>query len=250
MVSFLISGSPAAGDDKKEPIATDRPDFTETAETVPFGMSQIESGYTFSRNGAERAHSIGELLLRIATGRRTELRLGINSFAAALGPGRNLSGFEDMSVGFKLKLIDGDLSNGFRRPNVALIGGVTVPTGSSAYRENTVQPESKLCLAWQLSERVSLGSNLNYGLPTENGSRFSQFSGTLSFGYALSNRHAAYLEYFAFIPGGRGGPNTSYLDGGMTFLVNDDFQLDARAGIGMNSTSPDYFVGLGAARRW
>jgi hypothetical protein len=234
----------------EEPIATDRPDFTETAESVPLGRIQLEVGYTFARLSDERAHTLGEFLLRIATGRRTEARIGINSYSWVRSSSGRMSGLEDSTLGFKLELADGAETPGFGRPAVALIGQTTIPTGAPGFRENSLQPEAKLCLAWDLCENLSLGSNLNYGWPSEGGSRFGQFSGTLAFGYSLNARMGAFIEYFTFAPASQGGPNSSYVDGGFTYLVNDDFQLDFRAGLGLNSSSPEYFIGAGFGIRW
>ena len=36
-----------------------------------------------------------------------------------------------------------------------------------------------------------------------------------------------------------------YLDGGLTFLLTDDLQLDWRAGFGLNDASDDFFTGVG-----
>lgn len=59
-------------------IATDRPDFTESAETVPWGRVQLEMGYTFTQEkGARlsyREHTMPEFLLRIGIVERFELR--------------------------------------------------------------------------------------------------------------------------------------------------------------------------------
>ena len=245
LLALFISVPCCAQDD---PIATDRPDFTETAESVPFGRIQLEGGYTFATVDDERSHSLGELLLRIATGRRTEARIGINSYSWVRSSAGRVSGFEDPTLGFKAKLRDG--APGFRTPTIAVIGHTTIPTGSCGFREDNFQPEAKLCFAWDLAERLAMGSNLNYAWASEDGARFGQFSGTLAFGYSVNDRMGAFLEYFTFVPAGKGGPNANYIDGGFTFLVNNDYQLDVRAGFGLNSARPDYFIGAGFGRRW
>jgi len=239
-----------AQENKPDPIVTDRPDFTESAEVVPFQQLQLEGGYTFTRISRDREHTLGEFLLRVTTGRRTEFRAGLNSYTVTRSPSGHASGMEDISLGLKVKLMDGDERFGLSRPHVALIAATTLPTGASSYRENNWQPEVKFCFGWDLSERLALSSNLNYAYASEGGAQFSQFSGSLSFGYGLTERLGTYLEYFGFVPASKGGPNAGYLNGGVTYLVHNDYQLDLRAGIGLNSPQPDYFVGVGAAHRW
>jgi hypothetical protein len=53
-----------------EPLVTDRPDFTESAEAVPYGHFQLAVGYTFTfdRESKDRVrdHTAPEILLRCA----------------------------------------------------------------------------------------------------------------------------------------------------------------------------------------
>ena len=125
--------------DEPEPIVTDRPDFTESSDTVPFGRMQLEGGYTFSRVGTLREHAFGELLLRIATGRRTEARIGINSHIWNHGAGAS-RGFEDTTLGMKVRLCPGSETFNLLRPTTALILETTIPTGSSAFSGREMQP--------------------------------------------------------------------------------------------------------------
>ena len=92
-------------------------------------------------------------------------------------------------------------------------------------------------------------SNLNYTYASQDSRRFSQFSGTLSFGYGLTERTACYTEYFGFLSGERSGGNMNYLNGGFRYLVTSDYPLDVRAGLRMNSTRLDGLFELGASRR-
>lgn len=233
-----------------EPIETDRPDFTETARTVPPGHVQLEGGTTFARMDGEREQALGEILLRLATGPKTELRVNVGSYIRARGSQGRASGMEDIALGFKTELRDASRRFGLGLPDMALIIETTLPTGASAFRENALQPEAKLCLAWDLSPEISLGSNLNVAYASEQGERIAEPSGSLSVGYALTERTGAYLELFGLAPAGRARPNRSYVNGGLTYLVNDDYQLDVRAGTGLNGVHPDHFFGLGASRRF
>src|SRR5262245_3091965 len=62
----------------EEPIATDRPDFVESADVVGDGRFQIETGLSYERSRANGQTSRGRatpLLLRYGVGDTLELRL-------------------------------------------------------------------------------------------------------------------------------------------------------------------------------
>ena len=41
-----------------------------------------------------------------------------------------------------------------------------------------------------------------------------------------------------------------YLDGGVTYLINMNLQLDARIGLGLNDDAAEFFVGAGVSYRY
>lgn len=234
---------------KPGPIITDRPDFTESTETVPAGMVQVEGGYTLAAGGADRVHSIGELLVRVGVGSRSELRFDASSYTIASSDGETTRGFEDLGIGAKVKLVEEAEHPGSVRPALSLLLGTSLPTGARAYRERTLQPEIKLAAGWGLSERLSLGANLNHAWLSEGGRRFGQQSASASFGYSLSEKVGSYFEGFAFSPESPSGPTAKYVNGGLTYQVHDGLQLDARGGARVGAASQDYFVGVGLAWR-
>jgi hypothetical protein len=251
LILLCFSGWSAGTGSAAEPLVTDRPDFTESPETVAPGRFQLEAGYTFTRRGDDKQHALGELLLRIGLWQQIELRLGGNSYVWLDSPDGDADGFEDLSLGVKIKLLEGSERFELTRPTVGVIIATTLPTGADDIGEDEPQPEFVLAMAWDLSERFSLGSNLNYAYASEDGDRFHQFSGSLVLGYQLTERWGTYIEYFGFVPESDDGPNTSFFNGGFTYLINDDLQLDARIGVGaFNGRSPDYFTGAGVSWRW
>ena len=248
---LLQTHAGAAPQNAIDPLITDRPDFTESTETVPVGMTQVEGGYTYSRTGQAKQHSYGELLIRHALGRKMELRLEVPSYARVHSTLGKASGFEDGSIGFKVMIAKGADRPGLKKPRVSLIGATSLPIGSRDFRERKLQPEVKLLLGWNLSEQVAVSSNLNYAYLSEDGNRYSEVSGSVSFGFSLSDRVGSYVEIFGFVPGGDRS-NTRFINGGFTYLINNDFQLDTRLGCGLsnNIKGPDYFFGVGVARRF
>ena len=234
-----------------EPIITDRPDFTESTQTVPRGRMQLEGGATVSRRGGGRDLTIGELLLRVPAGSRSELRFGINSYEVQRGGGVRTAGKDDVSIGAKFRLRDAETGTQLLAPRVSLIVATTVPSGARALREEKWQPGAKLLLGWDLTEKLGLSANLNYDYASDGGQRFHQVSASASLGYPLSERTGLFAEAFAFFPGSAGGRDEKFVNSGLTYLINDDFQLDARVGLGIdNGFGPDYFAGVGASRRF
>ncbi len=245
-----VLASPAAALAQGEPLVTDRPDFTESTALVPLRRVQVEGGYTFERDGAERRHSVGEVLVRVGVAAPLELRIGLSSYALARAPGADLSGVEDSSLGVKLRLLRrADGAPGVV-PDASLIVASSLPTGARALRSDGAQPEAKLALGWSLSERVSLASNLNYAAVRADDARHGELGGSASVAVSLAERVGGYAEYFGFVPTAPGMERPQYLNGGLTFLLSDDFQVDARVGRGIGAAGGDYFLGVGIARRW
>jgi hypothetical protein len=242
--------SQQAPSSEEEPLVTDRPDFTESPLTVPAHRSQLEAGYTLTHGGGDTLHTLGEFLLRIGLSKKTELRVGLNSYGIQEGVSGTGNGFQDLNLGFKWVLREAKEGKGLRNPQIALIGGLSFPTGGAPFRAQHIQPQFKLCLGWELTDRLALASNINSTVVSEGGSQFHQFSGSVSFGYTLTDKVASYFEWFAFLPGAFGAGNSNFLNGGFTYLVNNDLQLDLRVGVGLNGVREDYFVGFGVSKRW
>lgn len=237
-----------------EPLVADRPDFTESPNTVSPGHFQVESGVSLYRVEDEETETLGELLVRIGMGDRLEGRLGIGSFVR-IDPGipgsDRITGYADPYVGIKVRFTEDDpdlLAPG--RPVTALLLSTTVPVGDDELTADEWIPIAKLAMGWTLTDRFSLSSNVNYAYALDGDERFHQFGATLSGGVTLTDRIGAYLEYFGFSEEGPDGDPTHYIDGGFTFAVSNDLRLDARAGFGLNDPSPDWFAGIGAAVRF
>ncbi len=232
-------------------LVTDRPDATESPETVGRGRLQLETGYTFASLGEADVHSVGEFLLRIGVlDENVELRLGFNSYTLIRGGESNGSGFQNFGIGAKFRLLAGG-GVGHLRPTVALLVGTSIPTGSEEIEARTARPEARLAAAWELSEVVSVSSNVAWSSVKEDelDERHDVWGFTLALGYGISERWGAYLEYFGVYPVGERDPE-NFVNTGLTYLINNDLQLDGRVGYGLDGRSDDLFIGLGTAIRW
>jgi len=239
-------------DTEAEPLVTDRPDFTESAETIPVDRAQVESGYTFTRNGKDGEHSFGEVLVRVPVGSKAEVRVGLPSYTRQRGPSGKASGWSDAFLGAKFVLSAGGEETGFRNPKLALLVGSTLPTGSRAFREDKWQPEAILAASVALNEKTALSTNVGYVRASDGGARFSQVLGSLSLGRGLTEKLSAYAEVYGFNNTNAQGDGGRYFNGGLTYLLNNDRQLDVRAGVGLNNkiAGSDYFLGAGFSQRF
>lgn len=238
---------PVGALDAQVALVTDRPDFTESAVTVRPGRIQLEGGYTFSRTGAAERHTAGELLARIGVSGSAELRVGVSSVVVEEARGARETGVDDATLGAKLSFAGGGM--GFRKPSAALLLSTTLPTGSDGFGARGVRPSAILALGWVLSERIALGANVGLTSAKAGGERFGQGRGSASLGVALDPRTGAYAEIYGFTAEEEAGPETAYVDAGLTRLLSPDLQIDLRVGLGLNDPEPDYLAGAGLAWR-
>ncbi len=258
--TILTHVSAQTVDPMSEPLVTDRPDFTESTETIPAGHVQLESGYTFTLNDDDglrtQNHTAPEGLLRVGLTENLELRLGWEGYAWTRdrtsatedsdGETFRTDNANDATIGLKWKLFEQD---GWR-PHFGLIFETSVPSGNGDATTNDADPAVKLLWAYDLAEGFSLSGNVNLAIPTENGSRFLQTAASISLAVALDDRWGIYSEYYGFFNNAHHADAAHYLNGGVTFLVHNNLQLDWRAGFGLNDEADDFFTGVGFVIRF
>ncbi len=246
-----------------EPLVTDRPDFTESAETVLAGHAQFELGYTFTynRDGTDRSetHVFPELLVRIGLVEHFELRLfwaGYSWSDDLVGQQRSIllpdheqswtHGANDMSVGFKLEILERD---GWV-PDGAILAEVSIPTGSQDTTLDDVEVGVGLLWAYDVTDAFSVSGNVNFVSTIDaDRDRFLQTSASLALGLALTDDIGIYWEYFGFYPDIQHEDCAHFMNGGMTFLLTDNLQFDLLAGFGLNEQADDLFAGIGVSWR-
>lgn len=238
----------------RRPMQTDRPDFTEGTRSVEAGHLQLEAGYTFvkeSRAGQSYTqHSLPEALLRVGVAKWTELRFFWEGYLYEDASSQTSSskGVSDISLGIKHTM---GLQDGFI-PEHGIILELGVPTGSSEFTNEQVAPMAKFLWAYALSDRVDLSGNVNFDFPVEEDERYLELSNAVSIAYGVTEQLGAYLEYFAFFPDDTSVQTTTrhFANGGFTYLLNPDLQVDIRTGLGLNNAAADFFSGAGVTCRW
>ncbi len=247
--SSKSAAAPAAAPAAAEPLVGDRPDFTESPNTIARGHLQLESGQTLSHEADTRTSSTGEVLLRAGLAPRAELRVTLNSWVSERSGGSIVNGRDDGSIGAKFSLHAPETTS-LLHPALSVIVASTLPTGSTVFRASRAQPNAKLIVSWDLSERAAFTSNVNY-TRTDGGQRgYDEWAASGSVGLTLTERVGSYAEYFAVQSRATDVTTQHFVNTGITFLVSPLFQLDARVGTGPSRSRGDYFAGIGIVRRW
>lgn len=231
-------------------LITDRPDQTESSAIVPRGYFQIESGITYSDEGSEsRTLEYPGTLLRIGVSKRLELRLGTQGFVSEF-EGNRTTGYGDSEIGTKIYLLR---ERGWR-PETALLASVSLPTGSDGFSTNRMDPSFRFAFSHTLTDTVSLGYNLGAAwetVSTSSGrSTLSDLQYTVTAGFGLSERFGAFVELFGDTPLSADGSSEVSFDGGVTFLIRPNLQLDAALGVGLTDEAPDWFFTTGVSIRF
>jgi hypothetical protein len=241
--------------DEKDRIETDRPDFTEGTSTVGKGVLQFEGGYTYTRapdgKPALNEHNLPELLIRYGLAERLELRcewegvVWTRADRNAASP-ENQTGCTDADFGFKYALTKQDKW----RPATSIIVAVTAPCGSPTQSNQQVGAVVNYLYSWELSKKVTLAGSTNHSWASEPDDWFSYIGQSLSLQYELSDRLGVFNEFYAlFRRESENNGTQCYYDGGLTYLVTKNFQLDWRAGCGLTDSSDRFFTGCGLAIR-
>jgi hypothetical protein len=240
-------------------ISTDRPSFSDTTGIAPVGRLQLETGYTFTlrnREGVEtQRHNGPELLARVGLlNDRLELRATTSGYVWSRtndGTGSGFSsseGFNDVALGFKLKLTDQDDT----LPRLVFEGITTVGAGSRDVSTRRVEPTAKVIWSYDLEKLwgdqwkgFGVYGNFNLAYPTTNGDRFLQGAASICGTYAINDKLGVFAEYYVVGPAAKDTDSAHSIDFGTTYLLNNRIQFDARVGFGLDRTADNVYAGVG-----
>ena len=240
LLSLLISSSIYS--QTIEPIQADRPDQTETPAIVPRGMFQVEAGFTFQKNDAfSKSFSLPSTLWKYGVNENFELRL-ITEFLSEEINNEKFSGLSPIFVGFKVKLTE---EKGII-PKTSFIAHIGLPNAASTrYKTDYFAPEFRFAMQHTLAEKFSLSYNL--GSEWDGFSTEPTFLYTLTTGYAITPKIGSYIELFGFAP--QNDKTNHNLDGGVTYLINNNFMVDLSSSIGITDNAPDLYIAFGFSFR-
>jgi hypothetical protein len=242
IISILFLSNYARSQDLPS-IQTDRPDQTECPFITPVNYFQFENGFTYERVSKNSQTIVAPTILsKFGINDHFELRL-ITEFVMEENNSAKISGINPVLIGFKARLLE---EKGII-PTTSFIGHLGLPKLASPELKATYySPEFRFTMQHTISDRQTLSYNL--GAEWNGETPEPTFIYTLTTGFSLTEKIGAYIEFFGFIPQIE-KPDHRF-DGGLTYLLNPNHQLDISGGFGLSKTSPDYYVAVGYSFRF
>ena len=212
-----LEEEPLEDEEELEPMVTDRPDVTESPNTVAPGHFQAEMGADVSAatDGGE------SVTLTLPTKLRLGLTEDIEAFVASSIFQAPLSGDGDLhAASFD---VGGKVTFREKSPALGLLFAVTIPTGPS----EAVVLGPTLAAAIKLTKRLGLGLNLGASIPvTEREVTDDELKGSAALGISITKSLGIFVELFGTFGLGA-GEGMLGADTGTTLMLGDDIQLDA-----------------------
>ena len=229
------------------PIVADRPGFSTGTYTVKPGKLNVEVGYqyTFNRSSVDQStHTLPMLVLRTGLSPKIELDLfwdGWNIDHTDNQPSD--SSTADVSIGGKYRIHESAAYN------LTLLGLLSLPTGRAPSTSDSIDPLVGLLWDYSYSSSISL-----FGVVQASSFKYegnSVYDAQIATGISFSHtdRIGSFIEVYSILPFEKKLDDEVALDAGVTYLLNNDVQLDINVGVGLNNTTNN-FIGFGIASRF
>ncbi len=232
LMTMSFSGFSQEKENTLGTLITDRPDATESPNTVPAGYIQVETGAFFEsfEEGFTKTESFtyNTTLVRFGLLDNLEFRLGWDFVEGATHINGNklndvTSGFNPLLFGAKVNIA----SEHGCFPEIGLLGHLYLPfTAGRDYKPETTGVDFRFSFAHTLSENASLSYNL--GAQWGDDSPEAAYVYTIAYGLGITEKLGAYAELYGDLPENQSANH--FWDAGLTYLISDSVQLDATVG--------------------
>jgi hypothetical protein len=234
-------------------LSTDRPDFTESPNTVDAGHVQGEIDIlAYSMEEAEGVDVTGLSLLNI------NAKIGVTNCAdiqvvvpvynsVEIDGGEKFSGFGDLLVRLKFNLFGNDGGNA----SVGIMPILQLPTASDEIAESDqIQGGISLPFSIGVSDGLAFGAMAQADFVEVGGKQYRKdlaLSATLA--KELTGKMGAYLEFISISSLSEEVTHEAYIATGGAFSANHNLQLDAGVNIGTTTAAVDLVVFAGISFR-
>lgn len=238
-------------------MSTDRPDKTESPYTVDAGRFQIETdlvAYTHDiQDGiTTRTLDVAPFNLKAGLTNDTDLQFVYGAFSRTSTSGRGWIETDSGTGDFLIRLKHNIWGNDGGTAAFAVMPFVKLPANTLADLNDDVEGGVIFPLAIDIGHGMGLGlmSEIDM-LKSATGSGYQPtFVNSATVSFELTSRLGLYVEAFVERSAESGAGTVVTIDGGFTFAVTKNLQLDAGASIGATRAADDLNIFAGLSRRY
>lgn len=243
-------------------LSTDRPDQTESPHTVDAGHWQLEMDFFIhtrdheTRDGADvrvRDWSVAPLNLKLGLTNQVDLQLMVDPYVRSRTEDRvagtvdRASGMGDVTTRLKVNL----WGNDHGATAFAIMPFVKWPLSASDVRNGETEGGVMFILGFELPDGWSSAVMTEVDFVSDgDGGHDTEWLNTITFARSLTDRVGFYVEFVAVTGDAPGFDWQGQLDGGFTYALSDDAQLDFGCNFGVTRSAPDYQPFVGYSRRF
>lgn len=211
-----------------------RPGAAETSTIVPKGYYQVETGWTLTNSGS------GYLMVRTGLSNRMECRFSFNDLSFEQSP---LLGGLMGGILYQLTEESG------RRPKTSLLFTLSIPNSDDGMVVDETQYNLIVPFSSTISDHVSLGWHLSASYFQIGGEAQMDLAYAAALGCDLAEKIGVFIEVYGGGPTDKLSEVSHSLDGGITYQILDNIQIDINGGFSLSNNSNDTFLDFGVAFR-
>lgn len=218
-------------------IQTDRPNETESPNTISPDHLQVESGFSFEQEEGEKTYEIPEIVLRYGIFKNAEFRIE-SALSLQHDHEEESRGIKPVVIGVKYHLID---HKGIV-PDISLLGRLSIPwMADHSLQEEKYSPEIRLLAQYSVAKSAHLGYNL--GVHWLSDTAKAEYIYTISGDYAVTKKIKLVAEIYGLAESNHHAHNTA--DVAFLYVLNQKVQLDFITGSGIMHANSEKFAELG-----
>jgi hypothetical protein len=249
-------------DEYMREMSPDRPDKTDSPNTVDAGHFQLEMDFanlTYDAPNSERGnvksedYQIAPMNLKIGVFNNTDFQLVLapwqweHTEGGSAGTVEQKSGFGDITPRVKVNLTGND--GGFFA--LALIPFVTLPTSQDNLGQGSVEGGVGIPYAFDVPNwDVGFQTTFNYDRNDVGSGYHAEFDNSVSIGHAVIGRLSYHVEFFSSVSTEENSDWIGTFDTWFTYQANKNLCLDAGVYIGVTQSADDWHPWVGMTWRY
>lgn len=243
---LLLLSSCSALASELRPLATDRPDTTESPHTVDAGHFQFELELAaWSKDGRERELSLGELNAKFGLDASTDLQVVLPFHTQVRGGDE---GFGDIQIRLKHNLWGNDDGS----TALAVMPFIKLPTarddlGNGEFEAGLIIPFG---FDGPAGWNCAVMGELDLAADDDGGGHHLEILASATASHGLTENTGMFLELVGILSAESGSDAEAYFNTGLTWLATPVWQLDGGIRIGLTGASTDFTPFLGVSTKF